>query len=306
MNPGPPATPTIPLSVAQEGLYYHCAMNPRGLAYHEVVSLRRDGPLDGAALEAALAEVVGRHDSLRSCFPTAGGSPVLHINEHRPAPLLALDLSSLSGREAASRAATVVADLARAPYALDRGPLLRPLLVHFPGEHHRLYLAMHHLIFDGVSLSRVLLPDLAALYQARREGHHLPLAPAPSYSDYARWQQGWMEGERAQRRLAYWRHHLSEVPPGPLPWDRDRREGAKGGAGAVPVSVDAATAGRLGEVAGHAGASFFQVMAATWALLLARYAGSGAAVFATAADLRQRAAFDNLVGYCLTPIPLRV
>jgi non-ribosomal peptide synthetase component F len=308
-DPGVSLVPeATPLSVAQEGLYYHAALRPRSRAYHEVVSLRRDGPLDVPALEAALAEVVRRHDSLRTCFPAAGGGPVRRTSEAPLGRLMALDVTDLGWDEAVSRATSVVSDLARAPYPLDRGPLIRTLLVHFPGDHHRLYLAMHHLIFDGVSLYRVVLPEVAALYSALARGDEPSLTAPVSYADYARWQQDWMAGERAQKRLAYWREHLADLPGGPAPLPRDgtRREQPRDAGGAVAVAVDASTAGRLREVGRQANASFFQVVAATWALLLDRYGDAGEVVFATAADLRQRPEFHDLVGYCLTPLPLRV
>ncbi|HLH46420.1 MAG TPA: condensation domain-containing protein, partial [Acidimicrobiales bacterium] len=190
---------------------------------------------------------------------------------------------------------------------LARGPLLRPVLVHFPGDHHRLYMAMHHLIFDGVSLYRVVLPELVAIYQGLAEGRPVPLdPPSATYADYARWQQEWITGDRARRRLAYWTARLAGAPRGALPADHpDPVEGTRGHGGLVPVAVDAARARCLEEVGRALGASLFQVLAATWAVLLACYSGEPDVVFATAADLRQRPEFQQLVGCCLTPLVLR-
>jgi non-ribosomal peptide synthetase component F len=299
---------TAPLSAAQEALYYQALLGPDRITYTEVVSVRREGELDSGALARALTEVVRRHRAWRSTFGTAAGQPVQLVHPPPAAiDLPTVDLSDLPTEAAERRAATLVGDRARVPFDLLRGPLLRPLLVHFPADHHRLYLALHHIIFDGVSLYRVAVPELVSLYQAYAAGRPSPLGDAGAdYPEYAAWQQDWVAGPRAARHVDYWCHHLAGAPPGRLPVDHPRpaRSGVRGGV--VPVLVEGAAADRLVEVGDHVRASLFHVMAATWAIVLSRYAGHDEVVTATAADLRQRPEFYGLVGYCLTPLALRV
>jgi len=158
-RPGP-----APLSPAQEQLWYFTRLAPENPIYNEAVSVRKDGPLDQSALRAALNEIVARHEIWRSTFREVDGEPVQVVG---PAPTLELPVVDLSGMATAQREAHAVrlaAEQARLPYDLEHGPLLRPLLIRFSDDHHRLYLSMHHLIFDGVSLYRIILPELVTLY----------------------------------------------------------------------------------------------------------------------------------------------
>ena len=95
-----------------------------------------------------------------------------------------------------------------------RGPLLRPVLVRFAADDHRLYLALHQLIFDGGSLSQTILPELIALYDAFAIGDVSPLPSDPvQYAEYAAWEREWTAGSEFAKRLGYWRQHLAGAPP---------------------------------------------------------------------------------------------
>jgi non-ribosomal peptide synthetase component F len=299
--------PASPLSVDQEALWYHNRLAPTWLTYNETISIRKDGPLDTAALRRAFDEIVRRHEAWRSTFEVAGGRPILVV---RPAPSFALpvvDLSQLTPEQAERQAVRQMAEVSRVPYDLPRGPLVRPRLFRFPGEHHRLYLAMHHLVFDGVSVTRVILPELVALYDAFRAGRPSPLPePTVRYSDYARWEQRWVAEPRAKRRLNHWRGHLTSLPAPSLPLDQPRPSEPRLGGGAIPLSLPQPSVERLRAAGQGAGATLFQVLATCWSLLLGRYSGQSEVVFSTAADMRQRPELQNLVGCCLTPLVLRV
>jgi non-ribosomal peptide synthetase component F len=277
---------------------------PQRITYNEAISIRKDGPLDLTALRRAFTEIVRRHEAWRTSFDRVGTQIVA------PPPrfeLPVLDLSDLPAEAAEHQAVRTVADVSRVPYDLRRGPLLRPRLIRFPGEHHRLYLAMHHMTFDGVSLYRVVLPELVALYDAFSAGRASPLPePVTRYADYAAWEQNWVTGPRVARRLAHWRRRLLPVPKPSLPLDHPRAaEPALRGA-VLPLELDAGVVEALRR-AGHAsGATLFQVVASCWAILLARYSGREEVVFATPVDLRQRPEFESIVGCCLSQLALRV
>jgi non-ribosomal peptide synthetase component F len=170
-----------------------------------------------------------------------------------------------------------------------------------------LYLAMHHLVFDGVSVYRVVLPELVALYDAFSAGQPSPLRePRTQYADYARWEQQWMTGPRVARRLEYWRRHLTPAPVLHLPLDHPRPETQRFRGGMVSLSVPAETVRQLRALGQSVGGTLFQVLATVWALLLRRYSGQDDIVFATATDLRRRPEFEAVVGYSLTPLVIRV
>jgi len=296
-----------PVSVAQEALWYASRLAPNRISYNETISIRKDGSFDVRALRGAFNELVRRHEAWRTTFDTVGGEPVQVV---QPAPsfdLPVVDLSHLTRDQAERRAVRLAAGTSRVPYDVRRGPLVRPRLVRFCGDHHRLYLAMHHLVFDGVSVYRVVMPELIALYDAACAGRPSPLPePRTQYVDYARWEQTWMTGPRVGRRLQHWRQHLAQLPVLSLPLDHPRPQAPRFRGGVLALSVPREAVGRLREVGQSAGATLFQVLATTWSLLLSRYSGQHDVVFATAADLRQRPEFESVVGYCLTPVVLRV
>jgi non-ribosomal peptide synthetase component F len=298
-----------PLAVAQEALWYRAVLAPTALTYNEAISIRKDGPLDAEALRLALNEIVRRHTAWHTTFDAVGGEPVQDVGSPLTFELPVLDLSGLTREQAERRAAEMVAETARIPYDLRHGPLLRPRLVRFDDRHHRLYLAMHHLIFDGVSLARIVLPELTTLYEAFCQGRpDLPLDAPVVYADYARWEQASMRGPRVERRLAHWERRLSGAPTLSLALDHDRPAASASAShgGAMALQVAPATVERLRDIGRAAGATLFQVLAATWALLLAAHAGQEDIVFAVAADTRHRPEFQALVGCAITPLALRL
>ena len=295
-----------PLSVAQEALWYASVLAPTQCIYNETISFRKDGAFDLDAFRRAFNEIVRRHEAWRTVFDVLDGEPVQIVCPPTVFELGVLDLAHLTLEEAERRAARVVAEVSRVPYDVRRGPLVRPRLVRFPGEQHRLYMAMHHLVFDGVSVYRVVLSELVTLYEAFCAGLESPLPePATHYADYARWEQSWIDEPRARRRIDYWRAHLETATDLALPLDRPRPAERRARGGVVDVTVPGECVERLRDVAQRAGATVFQALATTWALLLHRYSGQNDVVFATPVDLRVRPEFTSVVGYCLTPAPLR-
>jgi amino acid adenylation domain-containing protein len=293
--------------VAQEALWYLSVLAPYQTSYNETISIRKDGPFDVGAFRRAFDEIARRHEAWRTTFDTIAGEPVQVV---APAPsfdLPVVDLSHLTREQAERRAVRIAAEVSRVPYDVRRGPLLRPRLLRFPEDHHRLYLAMHHLIFDGVSVYRVVLLELIALYDAFCAGRPSPLPePETRYADYARWEQQWITEPRVERRLKHWQQHLSGVPALSLPLDHPRPPAPRFRGGVLPLTVPRESVERLREVGQRVGATLFQVLAAVWSLLLSRYSGQHDLVFATPADLRQRQEFESVVGYCLTPVALRI
>jgi amino acid adenylation domain-containing protein len=296
-----------PLSVAQEALWYQSCLAPNRVSYNETISIRKDGPFDVGSFRRAFNEIVRRHEAWRTTFDVIGGEPVQVV---QPAPdfdLPVLDLSPLTHGQAERQVVHLVAEVARVPYDLRRGPLLRPRLVRFSRTHHRLYLALHHIVFDGVSVYRVVLPELVALYDAFCAGQSTPLPePRTQYGEYARWEQQWITESRVERRLEHWRHHLTTLPVLSLPLDHPRPTSPRFRGNAIPLAVPRENVQRLRALGQSVGATLFQVLATVWSLVLARYSGQDDVVFATAADLRQRPELEAVVGYCLTPLVLRI
>jgi len=295
-----------PLSLLQEQLWYFSRLAPDNPVYNEAVMIRKDGPFEIRAFRAAFNEIVRRHEIWRSTFDVADGEPVQVVH---PAPTLELPVVDLGGMSAAAReseAARRAAEEARRPYDLARGPLLRPLLVRFAEDHHRLYLALHHLIFDGVSLYRIVLPELAALYDSFSAGREPSLPEPPiQYADYAAGSRDGMTGVDFARRIDYWRHHLDGAPTLQLPLDSPRPLHQRFRGAMKHARVSRELADELRTLSRRYGATLFQVVSAAFAVLLHRYSGQDDIVFGTLNDMRDRRELEGMVGYCLSPLVLR-
>ncbi|WP_332844255.1 condensation domain-containing protein, partial [Pectobacterium versatile] len=187
----------LPLSFAQQRLWFLTQLDPAASqAYHLPAALRLTGQLDRPALTTALDGLIARHESLRTRFTAVNGQPGQQI---APDTLgFSLSCHNLRDLDAAARHSRV-SDLAeqeaRAPFDLTQGPLIRGQLLQLDDDTHVLLLTQHHIISDGWSIG-ILARELAALYQAAREGRDAPLPPLPvQYADYAVWQRQSLQGE---------------------------------------------------------------------------------------------------------------
>jgi hypothetical protein len=219
----PPGT-TAPVSFAQQQLWLHAQLAPDVPLYNEPVTIHHAGVLDVGALERAFTEIVRRHEAWRTTFAVVDGEVCQVIQPPPAITLPVVDLRSRPAEEREREAIRLATEDAQRPLDLERGPLLRPTLVWLTDTEHRLFLTLHHIIFDGVALYRVFLPELATLYEAFAAGRPSPLAEPPiQYADFAHWQRASEPGHAAwARQLAYWRHALADAPTLQLPTDRPR------------------------------------------------------------------------------------
>ncbi|HEX2081841.1 MAG TPA: amino acid adenylation domain-containing protein, partial [Longimicrobium sp.] len=301
--PGPrPRDGIVPLSFAQERLYFLDRMQPGGSVYNVHAGVRLPGPLDVAALERALGEIVRRHEALRTTFREVGGVAAQTV---APFAGFGLAVEELAGAddEAVRRRAT--ADAAR-PFDLGEGPLFRATLLRRGGDDHLLLLAMHHIVSDGWSLG-VLRRELSALYDAYRAGRESPLAELPlQYADYAIWQREPARAEALDRQLAYWKRQLAGVQGLlELPTDRPRPASPSFGGGTVPVRVGAAVVDRLRALGRSEGATLYMTVLAAFQLLLSKHAGSDDVVVGGAVAGRAQREVEELIGFFANTLVLR-
>ena len=300
-----PAGTPVPLSLAQERLWFMEQYAPGTAAYTVPVVLRLGGTLDAAALGAALNTVAARHESLRMRFEaTADGRPVLHIDDTVP---IALDFAEAVGADRASREAWVRAAVqARlaVPFNLAQGPLLRAALYAIGPDDHVLALTMHHIVCDGWSAD-LLVGELLALLAADT----LP-PPQRQYGDYAVWQR-----ERQRQRLAdgsqerdvdYWRARLAGVPPLDLPTDRPRPAELTFRGAPVGVRVDAESTAALQRLALAHGATLYMVVLAAYAAVLARYARQDDFAVGSPQAARTHAELEPMIGMFVAMLITRV
>ena len=292
-----------PLSTAQEPLWYFSRLAPDDPVYNEAVSIRKNGPLDVEALRFAFNELVRRHEIWRTTFEVLDGEPMQVVQEPTTFALPVLDLSGKPRTDAEAEAAAIAAADARLPYELERGPMIRPRLVRFAADHHRLYLAMHHLVFDGFSLHHIVLPELIALYDASLAGEPSPLPEPPTqYADYALSERQNTGPGQDSEKLEFWRRHLHDAPSLQLPLDHPRPTHQRFRGAMYPICINVDHANRLRELCRRTGTDLLQLAVAAFSLLLHRYSGQDDVVFATVADQRQRPELASVVGYRRRPL----
>jgi amino acid adenylation domain-containing protein len=295
----------MPLSFAQERLWFLDRMQPGSAFYNVPLTLRLRGALDVAALEHALGEVVRRHEALRTRFPAVDGAPVQVIS---PFAGFTLPVEELAGLGERAREAVVrrrAAEDAAHPFDLAAGPPFRAALLRLDAEDHALLVCMHHLVSDGWSLG-VLFGELSALYAARVRGEASPLPePAVQYADYAAWQREHLRGEALDAQLAYWRGELAGAPELlTLPADRVRPAVQSHRGAGEEALYPAALRDRLGALARREGATLYMVLLAAWQLLLSRYAGQDRVVVGSPSAGRARAEVEGLVGFFVNTLAL--
>jgi amino acid adenylation domain-containing protein len=295
-----------PLSFAQERLWFIDRLEPGSALYNMSPSVRLAGEVDVPALERALAEVVRRHEPLRTSFPEVDGVPVQRIAPPVDFHLPVEDLSSSGDEDRERDVVRLATEFARAPFDLQAGPLFRARLLKLADDDHVLLLAMHHAVSDGWSTG-ILFRELFALYEAYRAGETLALPPLPvRYADFAAWQREWLRGEALERQVAYWRERLAGAPAVlELPTDRPRPAVRSPRGASHLFGVPAEVAGALRTLARREGATLFMAVLAAFDALLARWSGQDDMVVGTAIAGRTRREVEDLVGLFINTLAIR-
>jgi amino acid adenylation domain-containing protein len=284
----------VPLSAMQQRLWFLERLRPGTAAYHLHWLLRLDGPLDRAALQAAVDGLVARHEVLRTAFTAEAGIPAQVIRDRLPVPVVEVPVADPQA-------------LIAAPFDLAAGPLLRVTVIAEGPQAHRLLIVLHHLIADGWSF-QVLGRDLAALYDAALRGcpPELPALPL-QYADYALWQQDPGRQARLSGQLEYWRGALAGAPPLlRLPGAEPAIAAPVGDAGAWQSRVlPAAAADALRALALDRGCTLFMVLLAAFQALLARRAGLDDVLVGTPVAGRSHRALEDLIGFFVNTLVIR-
>ncbi|MFL6261097.1 MAG: non-ribosomal peptide synthase/polyketide synthase [Thermoanaerobaculia bacterium] len=295
-----------PLSFAQQRLWFLDQFEPGRTVYNVALDLRLEGALAEPTLLAALGEIARRHESLRTLFQAPAGEPLQVISPHAGPQVERADLTDLPADAAWSRGEELALALARQPFDLARGPLLRVLLLRLGESRHRLVVVTHHSVADGWSTG-IFLRELAALYGALQEGLPSPLPPLPiQYADFAIWQRAWLQGEVLERQVGYWRQQLAD-PPEPLELPLDRARGARKGdrGGLLEASLPAPLTDAVEELARHRGATSFMALLALFATLLHRLTGREDLCVGTPIANRSRAELEGLIGFFVNTLVMR-
>jgi amino acid adenylation domain-containing protein/non-ribosomal peptide synthase protein (TIGR01720 family) len=300
-----PRTRAMPLSAAQQRLWFLDDLTSGGTEYNTGIGLRLSGGLDIGALRAALDILTDRHESLRTTFEEVNGRGVQVVAAEGEIPLRIIDMPAI---EPSRRDAAVERVLARelsVPFDLRRGPLTKVTLLRLAPDEHIMLLGQHHIVTDGWSV-KVLVDELAELYSARAGGTAPALPQLPiQYPDFAAWQHEHLSGPGLREHLDYWKRKLAALEPAELAADRPRPQ-MRTTAGAIyRRDLPADLVERLTRAGQARSATLFITLTAAVQVLLARYSGQPDIAVGAATSGRNRAELENVVGFFVNTVVLR-
>jgi amino acid adenylation domain-containing protein len=302
-EPGAP----IPLAPAQQQIWLHSQLAPDISLYNEPITLHYRGALDRKVLERSFRELLRRHEIWRTTLAAVDGQIVQAVHPDLTIALPLTDLSWLPEDQREAEALRLATADARRPFELGLGPLLRGRLIKFSEDYHRIYLTLHHIIFDGVAIYTVVLGELAAIYDCFSKGLPSPLPePRYQYADYAIWAKRLLENDVAARQMDYWRQTLSgELPVLELPTDRPRPAVPSYRGAMETFSLSGELSEALKQAARAERVTLYMLLLATFKVLLYRYSGQEDILIGGATDGRKRPEFTRVLGYFLHTVALR-
>jgi NRPS condensation-like uncharacterized protein len=286
----------LPLSFLQEGLWWMARVEPDNPVNHVAQAIRIHGDLDVEALRQSFAEVVRRHEILRTSVRTVNAKPRVQIKRDVSVSLPVVELRHLPSPERDEEVLCRAKEHTRAPFDLAQPPLLRTTLLRLGEFDHVFLLATHQFVVDGYSM-RVLGQEVAAFYR-RFRGEPASLSPLPvQYLDFAHWQREQADNEEAQADLTYWKHRLADLPaPLALPADRSGPVSRTPPAATRTLTLSAALSDDLRALSRREGVTLFMTFLAALKTLLHRYTQQEDIVVGTTVSLRGALELEGLIG----------
>ena len=297
----------LPLSFAQQRLWFLAQMEGGSEAYHIPFHLSFAGDLDRSALRRALDRIVVRHEALRTTFLLTEDGPMQRIVSEDESRFLLQEDDLSQHSDPAGELRRLAIQEAGASFNLEAGPLIRGRLVRVSEDEHTLLISMHHIVSDGWSMG-IFRNELSVLYDAFRRGEQDPLpALALQYADYAVWQRRWMEGDILQQQAEYWKATLAGAPALlELPADHPRSTQRDYAGAFARLRLDETLTSGLKELSRRHGLTLYMTMLTAWSVLLARLSGQQDLVIGTPAANRGRAEIEGLIGFFVNTLALRI
>lgn len=300
-----PRDQPLPLSFAQQRLWFLQLLKPTSTAYHITTRTKLTGNLNISALEQAFTTILTRHESLRTQFITTDGIPYQVVSPPTSFDLPFIDLSHEPVAVQKTQAQTLLQQEAHRLFDLTQDLMLRATLVCLQADEHVLQVVLHHIAADGQSIG-ILMYELSTLYNAYTEGlSHSLNELIIQYPDFAVWQRSYLQEETLDRHLSYWRKTLQGVTPLELPTDypRPATQAYRGQQHSLLLASDLTQL--LKALAQESGATLFQVLLTALKLLLARLSGQEDIVVGTPVAGRDRPETSNIIGFFINTVVLR-
>ncbi|VEP18728.1 Non-ribosomal peptide synthase [Hyella patelloides LEGE 07179] len=299
-------TENIPLSFAQQRLWFLDQMEPGNPLYNLAGAVRLEGSLDIAAFEQSFNEIVRRHESLRTTFKTIDGQAVQEIAPNLKLALPILDWRQLEQKEQETEVLRLTEDEAQRPFDLATEPLIRTTLVRLANAEYVALLTMHHIVSDAWSMG-VFVRELSTLYEAFSTGQP-SLLPELSiqYPDFAARQRQWLQGEVLETQLSYWRKQLGgSLPVLQLPTDHPRPKAQTFRGAKYSFSLDSELTEALKELGQQEEVTLFMTLLAAFKTLLYRYTFQEDILVGSPIANRNRTETEQLIGFFVNTLVLR-
>jgi amino acid adenylation domain-containing protein/non-ribosomal peptide synthase protein (TIGR01720 family) len=295
----------LPLSLAQERLWFLHQINPSDSSYNIAISWQLAGKLHIPTLSASLQTIIQRHESLRTTFLSQEGKPYQKIAANIDLQLPIIDLQDLPPQQQAQTAQDLAKVEASQPFDLTQAPLMRVKLIRLAPNQATLLLTLHHIIADGWSRG-ILLRELATSYRALINDEQ-PSLPALSiqYADFALWQREWLQREEMQAQLAYWQEKLAKLPTLELPTDYPRTALQKFNGKTESFLLPKTLLESLKQLSKQQGVTLFMLLLAAFKLLLHRYCQQDEIVLGVPSANRNHQQIQSLIGFFVNTLVLR-
>jgi amino acid adenylation domain-containing protein/non-ribosomal peptide synthase protein (TIGR01720 family) len=302
-----PADEPPALSFAQQRLWFLDQLEGPSATYNMPNAFRLFGDLNVEILESALAEIVRRHEALRTNFAQVDGKPVQVIHEDVRGYLSVVELPGLDSAQREEEILQRSRQDARRPFDLVHDRLLRIQILRFEPLCHVMLINMHHIVADGWSLG-VIVREMVALYSALSRGEASPLPELPiQYADFAQWQRQWLAGPQLEAQIEYWQRQLAGAPSLlALPTDRPRPPLQTFRGSTRYFKIDGERLSALKALSRHSDASLFMVLLSGFATLLWRYSRQDSFVVGTPVANRGRKELEPLIGFFINTLGLRM
>ncbi|NCS32797.1 MAG: amino acid adenylation domain-containing protein [Microcystis aeruginosa G11-01] len=289
----------IPLSWAQERLWFVNQLEGESGAYTIDLTMRLRGNLNIKALEKAFQAIIQRHEPLRTQFKLKDNKPIQAIASNVNFTLPVVQSQPLQVEQ-------LLIEAVSEPFNLESGSVLRVKLWQVKTEEYVLLLAIHHIAADGWSIG-VLIDELSAYYRSFCTGTKADLPDLSiQYADFALWQRQWLTNEVLDRQLSYWKQQLTGVPLlHQLPTDRPRPAIQSFRGGTERLQLDSQLTQQLKKLSQESGSTLFMTLLAGFAVLLSRYSQQTDVVIGSPIANRNRTEIEGLIGFFVNTLVLR-
>jgi amino acid adenylation domain-containing protein len=298
----------LALSFAQTRLWLLDQLDPSNIAYNVPAQFRFKGVLNQPVLEQSLAEIVRRHEILRTYYMNVDGNIVQRLAPPAPLKVPVIDLQSLpeAEREKEVERLGSASVYAAQPFDLTEAPLIRATLLRLAADEHVLFVDIHHIAVDGWSFG-VLVEELSSLYDAFLQGKPSPLLELPiQYADFAAWQREWLQGDVLEKQLDYWKTRLAGLlPPLELPTDRPRPAVQTYNGGKVSFAISKPLTNALKVLSHQEDVTLFVLLLTAFNVLLLRYSGQEDVLVGTPIANRNRQEIEGLIGFFVNTLVMR-